>query len=76
MIAKADGLYRVSELGDEGPRLAGAGKSLKLAPVMTASVPQLPINSFIRSKPATFFTTRPPPLPLRPSPVTKRMPMQ
>ena len=54
----------------------GAGNNLKLAPVMTASVPWLPISSFIRSKPATFFTTRPPPLPLRPSPVTKRTPMQ
>src|SRR5664279_5255291 len=54
----------------------GAGKSLKLAEVITANVPWLPISNFIMSYPATFLTTRPPPFALRPSPVTKRTPRQ
>ena len=50
--------------------------ALGLALVTIPSVPWLPMNSFIMSYPATFFTTRPPPLALRPSPVTKRTPRQ
>src|SRR5262249_104098 len=41
---------------------------------MTPSVPHDPVRSRVRSKPATFFTTRPPPRTVAPRPLTNSTP--
>ena len=51
-----------------------AGNTLKVSSVSTASRPRLPTSSFGRSKPAAFFTTRPPARASSPAPLTNCTP--
>ena len=52
----------------------GAGSTFNVTSVMTASVPWLPVSSLHRSRPVTFFSTRPPEWITSPRPVTARTP--
>ena len=52
----------------------GAGSTLIVTSVRTASVPHDPAISLDRSYPVTFFTTRPPALMISPRPVTAAIP--
>jgi len=54
----------------------GLGRTLKIASVIRPSVPHEPAKSFTRSRPVTFFITRPPDLINSPSPLMKRMPIK
>ncbi len=53
---------------------SGAGSTLSVTSVSTPNVPCAPVSSLARSRPVTFFSTRPPLRSTSPSPVTKRMP--
>jgi hypothetical protein len=53
---------------------AGSARSRTVASVITPSVPHEPVMSLVRSKPATFFTTRPPPRTTLPVPLTNSTP--
>ena len=54
---------------------SGSGWSLKVTEVISPSVPSEPTKRRGRSKPATFFTTLPPPLATTPSARTMERPM-
>ena len=56
-------------------RPPGRARSRTLTSVITPSVPHEPTSSRVRSKPATFFTTRPPARTTAPVPSTNSMPM-
>ena len=53
---------------------SGIGWTLNVTSHMTASVPQLPARPRHRSRPVTFFITRPPDLKTSPRPLTARTP--
>ncbi len=53
---------------------SGIARSRTLTSVITPSVPHAPVSSRVMSKPATFFTTRPPARMTLPSPVTASRP--
>jgi len=54
---------------------SGAGRRRTLISVSTPSVPHAPVTSRVMSKPATFFTTRPPARTTWPAPSTSCTPM-
>ena len=56
------------------PTASGAGSTFSVTSVITPSVPWLPASSLHRSRPVTFFRTRPPERMTAPRPVTTRMP--
>ena len=53
---------------------SGRAWSRTLTSVMTPSVPHEPVSRRVRSKPATFFTTRPPPRTVAPRPLMNSTP--
>jgi hypothetical protein len=55
---------------------SGMGWTLKVTSHMTASVPQLPASPRHRSRPVTFFITRPPDLNTSPLPLTRAQAQQ
>ena len=57
------------------PTASGAGSTFRVISVMTPSVPWLPVSSLHKSRPVTFFSTRPPEWMTSPRPVTARTPM-
>ncbi len=57
------------------PTASGAGSTLSVISVSTASVPWLPLSSLHRSRPVTFFSTRPPERITSAAPFTARTPM-
>ena len=74
-----DGLRLRVFPGGSGARsvtvFSGIGWTRKVAVAMNASVPREPHMSFGRSKPATVFTTLPPPFARVPSARTTEIPM-
>jgi hypothetical protein len=55
-------------------RRSGVGSTFNVTSVMTPRVPWLPVSSLQRSRPVTFFSTRPPERMTSPVPLTARMP--
>jgi hypothetical protein len=56
------------------PVASAAGSTFSATSVRTPSVPWAPLSSLQRSRPVTFFSTRPPERKISPSPATARMP--